>query len=152
MWAIIWLKIKEIGGSILTSKIFLWFVILGGAFLLIKGYFKKDKYEEQKLPNNGTGIPSGWTKQEAKLIATEGWDLIDGFFDLDEEKVKWAAGCLRLSDDQLTEVYNAYNEFFGKEDDNTLTEAMNGEWVFPVLGGNDEWKRLINRLRGLKLY
>lgn len=150
--ATIFLKLKEIGTSIITSKIFLWVAVLTGAYLIFKGVFKKDKFENISLPDSGSGLPKGWGTQQAKLIASEGWDVIDGFFDPDTAKETWAVKCMVLSDDQLTLVYNAYNDSYGRADGNTLTEAMLKEWITPGYGGETDWKKLITRLKGLKLY
>jgi hypothetical protein len=150
MWAIIWIRIKEIGGSILTSKIFLWGAILAGAYLIFKGVFKKDKFEEKALPNSGSGLPKGWTAQNAKLIAADGNDVIDGIATLASTKEIWASSLINLSDDQLSLVFYAYNDGYGKANNETLTEAMAKEWNTPL--GESNWKKIIARLRGLKLY
>lgn len=150
--ATIFLKLKEIGTSIITSKIFLWLAVLGGAYLIFKGVFKKDKFEDIELPNSGSGLPKGWGTQQAKLIAADMWDVIDGFFDFDTAKEAVASKCMILTDDQLTVVYNAYNDSFGRADGNTMTEAMGKEWITPGYGGDSDWKKLHTRLRGLKLY
>ena len=150
MWAIIWIKLKEVGASILTSKIFLWVIVLGGAYLVFMGIFKKDKFENVKLPDSGSGLPQGWGSQQAKILAADGHDVINGFATLANTKEVWATRIIELSNDQLTLIYNAYNEDFGRNEKETMTEAMNNEWNSPLFDSN--WSKTIKRLRSLKLY
>ena len=150
MWEIIWIKVKEIGTSIISSKIFLWVAVLAGAYLLFKGVFKKDKFEEKSLPNSGSGLPKGWTAQNAKLIAAEANDVIEGVATLASTKEIWASSCINLSDDQLSLIFYAYNDAYGKANNETLTEAMAKEWNTPI--GESNWKKIVARFRGLKLY
>ena len=150
MWEIIWIKVKEIGTSIISSKIFLWVAVLAGAYLLFKGVFKKDKFEEKSLPNSGSGLPKGWTAQNAKLIAAEANDVIEGVATLASTKEIWASSCIHLSDDQLSLIFYAYNDAYGKANNETLTEAMAKEWNTPI--GESNWRKIVARLRGLKLY
>lgn len=150
MWEIIWIKVKEIGTSIISSKIFLWIAVLAGAYLLFKGVFKKDKFEEKSLPDSGSGLPKGWTAQNAKLIAAEANDVIEGVATLASTKEIWASSCINLSDDQLSLIFYAYNDAYGKANNETLTEAMAKEWNTPI--GESNWRKIVARLRGLKLY
>lgn len=150
MWATVWLKLKDIGGKIISSKIFLWGVVLLGGYLAINGFLKKDKFEEKDLPNSGSGLPVGWGAQQAKLLATEGNEVIDGLLTLASTKEIWAAKLVALSDDQLSLVFYAYNDSYGKVKNETMTEAMANEWNHP--GSSSNWRNIIDRLRGMKLY
>jgi hypothetical protein len=149
MWATFLIRAKEVGGKILTSKIFIYAVIILASILALKGFFKKDKFEEKKLPDSGSGLPRGWGVQEAKLLAAEADDVISGLTTLNGTKEKFASKLMALSNDQITLVYNAYNKSFGENNKETLTEAMNNEWNYIFDG---DWTKVIARLRLLKLY
>jgi hypothetical protein len=151
MWQVFLLKAKDVLGSIASSKIFIWVMVGLGGYLLLKGIFKKDKFIEQTLPNSGSGIPKGWDTQSARLLATEANDVIDGLLTFSSTKELWAGKMSSLSNDQVTVVYNVYNQIYGKPKDETLTEAMKNEWWSPSIGKTN-WEALIARLRSLKLY
>lgn len=150
MWARILISIKEVGGKILSSKLFWYLAAALGVYFIVKNILAKDKFVLHDLPDSGSGLPKGWGTQQANLLAAEGNDVIDGLLTLGSSKEIWASKLVALTNDQLTLVYDAYNIKYGKTNDETLTEAMNNEWNNP--GGNSNWRKVIDKLRELKLY
>lgn len=112
------------------------------AFLVVVAFvyfaYRQGKKRGQivTFPNNGTGIPVGWSPRpvvESLLAAMQGfgtdetaiWDALEG-----------------LTDDQLAAVYNDFNTLL--PDDQNLFE-----WFRSELSG-DELKRALNYFKFIK--
>jgi|SRR6476469_1872800 len=104
----------------------------------------KQKYDAE-LPDNGTGIPAGWSPQP---IADKLYEVMDGIFQFGNTKEEEWRLCLSLTDDQLTAVYVAFNRTYCRDNNETLTSWIEDE---TGIAFNSAKPRLLNRLRSLNL-
>lgn len=112
-------------------------------FLVGKKLGKGNNPNPRKLPNNGSGIPDGWS---AESIARQILDAFDGLFTSTSKKLFVLGNMQTLTDDQLTAVYNRFNEAYGGGD--SLYEWIAEEWS---LTGHAEQEVLLDRMRKLEL-
>jgi len=136
------------------------YVIGGGVLLviLILVYFSGKKAgksrapKDKPLPTGGQGIPivgidaSGnqiaWSPD---ALAKELFDVLDGFDTSGTQEPVFGAA-LSLTDDQLTAVYNRWNNLYYDKENMTLTEWLNSEWW-----KGDKGVALLHRLRSKNL-
>lgn len=118
--------------------------LLTGIFFVGKKIGKgKPVPKPKKLPSNGSGIPDGWSAEEA---AAEAHDVFSGWFTPDSEKLALIGKLLGYSDDQLTAVYNRFNLAYG--DGESLYEWINSEFTLMVYSQDEQ---LLDRMRKLEL-
>ncbi len=88
-----------------------------------KNKAQKDQKQDTKLPNNGQGIPAGWSPDP---IVAELFDAMDGIFAWSSTRENAYAKLTSLTKDQITAVYNTFNRKHGKAD-NTLYNWIKDE-------------------------
>lgn len=120
------------------------FAAIAGIFLIGKKIGKgAPPPPPKKLPNNGSGIPAGFS---AESVAAEINDVLSGWFSSDAEKLALIGKLQGYSDDQLTAVYNRFNERYGRGE--SLYEWFKSEWSLMAYRQDDE---LLSRMRNLEL-
>lgn len=128
-------------------------LVIVGAYLA--GKSKKNKYapKHKPLPTGGEGIPIVGTDTKGAPIpwnptplAKELYDVMDGVWTPLIKKDNAFAKLSALTDDQITAVYNRFNDLYYSEDDATLTEWIDDEWN----SGNAAVQAL-SRLKNLNL-
>ena len=122
-------------------------VVVAGYLLYRQGKKSAERPKDVEYPNNGTGIPAGWS---AEIIADNLHDVMDGLFTLPITK---DAAWLKLRDlptnDMVIAVYNVFNQKYFNKDDGTLTQWIKDE---SVLGWPSEVKETtLARLATLNL-
>lgn len=136
--------------SIWNNKTIRWgLIILTGLVLLYlygRSAGKKKALEDlnqEPLPNNGQGIPTGW---DPKPVANRLFTVLDGFWTAAATKEPVFQEAYSLTNDQLVAVYNSFNGLFGSKGKGTLTEWIRDDWNFSIGGKRDP---LIERLVSL---
>ena len=127
---------------------------VGGAVVLILalGLFLAGRWtkrqripKRRKLPNNGSGIPKGWSEE---ALVKETFDAFDGIFTNNAKKLTVIGKLLGLTDDQLVAVYNRFNDLHTNRGDGTLYDWINDEWS---LGDYPQTEQLLDKMRNLEL-
>lgn len=135
-------KVPQLYAWIAAIVVILLFIV--GVFFVGKKIGKdKPAPKPKRLPNSGSGIPSGWS-QEA--VAKRADEAFSDWFVGNESKTAVLGELLGLSDDQLTAVYNRYNEAYG--DGDTLYEVIDDEWT---LWASTPKTELLARMRSMNL-
>lgn len=89
-----------------------------------KNKANKDKMERIDLPTGGQGIPPGWRPEP---LAKELHTVMDGIFTMDSTKEATFSKLSTLSKDQITAVYNSFNQMFSGEGDGSLYQWIMDE-------------------------
>lgn len=89
-----------------------------------KNKAEKDKAQKEKLPNNGKGIPDGWSPDS---LVSELHDAMDGIFAWSGTREAAYSKLLGLTKDQLVAVYNRFNSLHGSKG-NTLYNWIKDEF------------------------
>jgi cbb3-type cytochrome oxidase subunit 3 len=137
------------GVTVVKNRAFQWFLVVFAilliAYLIYRQGQKSGGFQAAaKLPNNGSGIPQGWTP--TKLV-DELWDNLGTIFWSWTERNSKIETLLNLTPDQLAAVYNDYNYRYGKKDGNTsLTKKISKE-VFLL-----RQSEILSKLRSYGLY
>lgn len=108
------------------------FRVLGVLLLVVLAlwlYKRLYKFSKVPYPDKGEGLPAQWETKGNELV-DELFDVIDGVTDSAVSKERAFAKLLTLTNDQLVYVYNTYNQKYGKQSNETLTEAIEGEWIW----------------------
>lgn len=93
----------------------------GVSYLLY--FFFKNKYGKVELPNNGQGIPFGWSPTQS-VIEIE--DTFGNWFTDDDEPRLFSI----LSDktkDQLAAIYNEYYRMYGEKITDQFKDHLSGD-------------------------
>ena len=104
---------------------------------------KAKPVKAKKLPNSGSGIPQGWN---VDAYVQEFYDSFSGVFGSQEKKLTILSKMEGMTDDQLTAMYNRFNQVHG--DGDTLYDWINEEWTL-AFTNHDE--RITQRMRDLGL-
>lgn len=102
-----------------------WFVLIAGlfAFFIFIYYRGKAAGKTIPLPDNGTGIPSGWTPEGTIQLIVNNF----GVFDLTTNERKIIEILSALSPDQRAALKNEWFREFG----NTIEEDLNSHFSDP---------------------
>jgi hypothetical protein len=131
-------------GTVVKSRAFQWFVVVAVilifAYILYRQGVKSGGFQAaKKLPNNGNGIPAGWTPTALsdelwKRLKTYDWYEYFGGVNAssDDARIPVMARLMDLTNDQITAVYNDYNARYGNKDGKTsLTAKIADENFLP---------------------
>ncbi len=77
-----------------------------------------------KLPNNGTGIPQGWSPDP---LISELYDAMKGLFAWSSTRENAYSKITALTRDQRTALYNRWNQLHGDKNAGSLTEWIRDE-------------------------
>lgn len=123
--------------ALLKNRIF-WYVVIG-IVVILAVYFVGKKFgvikaavpDIKPLPNNGEGIPDGWT---AEIVSQQLYDAMFGgvLWGMGSDEDKIFDTLTPLTDDQLAATYNTYNTMFHSDGSGTLISDFQSE-----LSGND---------------
>lgn len=132
--------------DLLRNKIF-WFaviVILAIWYIYNQG-LKAAQGNQAELPNNGTGIPAGWTPNADAMGLHDAMDngswVLGAGYGTDEEKI-WNI-LTGKTDDQLISIYNCFNTLYQTDSGLTLIG-----WFNEDLSG-DDLTRALDYFNGL---
>lgn len=132
--------------TILRNK---WFWIAVGGILIIYLIYAAGKKAASgtsaPLPNNGTGIPAGWTATQDAMVLHDAMDngswVLGAGYGTDEDAI-W--GVLEgKTDDQLVAIYNEFNRLYQAESEMDLMD-----WFEEDLEG-DDLNRALGYFNGL---
>lgn len=127
--------------------------IIGLAVLTILVIFLFKKFANKLLgaiiPANAmylgnAPIPQGWSPDN---ISQRLFDALDGLFTSPTVKMKLLDEFNVLNDNQIIAVYNHFKNKFWSENQETLTQAINAEWIIRGSAGDVA----LNNLRRLQL-
>jgi isochorismate hydrolase len=123
--------------ALLKNKIF-WYIVIA-VIVILAVYFVGKKFgvikaavpDIKPLPNNGQGIPTGWT---AEIVAQQIYDAMFGglLWGMGSDEDKIFDTLTPLTDDQLAATYNTYNTMFHSDGSGTLISDFQSE-----LSGDD---------------
>lgn len=121
------LKNKYLWYVVITIAIIISIYLLGKRF----GVLATQTPQVKPLPNNGEGIPTGWT---AEGVAQQLYDAMFGgsLFGAGTDEDKIFNTLTPLTDDQLAATYNTYNTLFHPDGNGTLNTDLQSE-----LSGDD---------------
>lgn len=112
-------------------------------------YGKTSAFDKQKLnpalPNNGQGIPAGWSPEP---LAGKLYQVMNGVFGFAKDKETQWQIAMSLTNDQLTAVYGAFNRMYCANSNETLTTWIDDESA--IYTGSVKGP-LLARLRALNL-
>lgn len=94
----------------------------------------------EPLPNNGAGIPSGWSPAPLVSKLFKVLDGVDWFASNDDKKTVYGE-LSSLTKDQLTAVYNEFNRLYGKVEDGQLTYTLYN-WIDDDSGDDSKVRAL----------
>ena len=97
-------------------------------------------------PDGGTGLPAQGQRILDNLV-DETYDVLDGIWQGTGIKEPVFNQYRALTNDQLTYVYNKYNASFQRTTGETLTQAIEAEWL-----KSDSMKYVLTRLKTLGLF
>lgn len=83
-----------------------------------------DRTQEKALPNNGQGIPAGWSPE---AIVTELFDAMDGLLAWSSTRENAYTKLTTLTKDQLVAVYNRFNQLHSDKDNGSLYQWIKDE-------------------------
>lgn len=126
--------------------------VIAAVYFLGKAYQRQvtaaNRKDPEPLPNSGQGIPQGWTEQAA-VLAVALYNAMDGlnFYAASEE---WQRlGSPDLTDDQVTAVYNEFNNRYSAKTGATLTEWIRSQYA--IGRAADLKQQVIRRLEDIGL-
>jgi hypothetical protein len=138
--------IWDIALTVIKSK---WFWIATAAIIIVWYFYSEGKKAAEgtqaELPNNGTGIPAGWTPGADAMGLHDEMDngswLMGAGYGTDEEKI-WSI-LTGKTDDQLISIYNEFNRLYQADSGMTLIG-----WFNEDLSG-DDLTRALDYFNGL---
>lgn len=124
-------------GALTKSKYF-WYVMIA-IIIILSVYFIGKKFgvikaaqpDVKPLPNNGQGIPEGWS---AQIVCQQLYDAMfgGGLWGAGTDESKIFNTLTPLTDDQLVATYNTYNTLYHTDGEGTLLTDFQSE-----LSGDD---------------
>lgn len=127
----------------LTSNKYFWYIMMAIIIMLTVyfagkkiGVIKASQPQTAPLPNNGSGIPDGWS---ANNVANQLYDAMfgGGFWGAGTDEAKIFSTLLPLTPDQCTAAYNTYNVLYYPKGESNLIKDFQSE-----LSGDDLTKAL----------
>ncbi len=123
-------------GFIILLLIIIW------AYYTGKNKGKGETTERIDLPSGGSGIPVIGTDSKGNVIpwsaeplAKELHGVMNGLFTPDTSKQAAFAKALTLTPDQLTALYNQFNQLYYTKENGSLTQWISEEWTKGEQGG-----------------